>query len=50
MGRGMTPKGCKKIRTHFVFDAKHDGSHEARIVADGNLTDVPFSRVYSGVV
>lgn len=43
-------KGCKKIRVHFVFDVKHDGRHKARLVADGNLTEVPLSSVYSGVV
>ena len=42
--------GYKRIRTHLVFDVKHDGRHKARIVADGHLTDVPLSSVYSGVV
>ena len=35
---------------HFVFDAKHDGRHKARLVADRHLTEVPLSSVYSGVV
>ena len=34
---------------HFVFDVKHDGRHKARLVADGNLTEVPLTSVYSGV-
>ena len=29
---------------------KHDGRHKARLVADGNLIEVPLSSVYSGVV
>ena len=29
---------------------KHDGRHKARLVADGHLTNVPLSSVYSGVV
>ena len=44
------PEGYKKIRMHFVFDIKHDGRHRARLVADGNLTEVPLESVYSGVV
>ena len=44
------PKDYKKIRAHFVFDVKHDGRHKARLVADGHLTEVPLSSVYSGVV
>ena len=47
---GMPPADCKKIRAHFVFDVKHDGRHKARLAADGNLTEVPLSSVYSGVV
>jgi len=44
------PPGYKKIKVHFVFDIKHDGRHQARLVADGHLTDVPIDSVYSGVV
>ena len=33
-----------------MFDVKHDGRHKAQLVADGNLTEVPLSSVYSGVV
>ena len=43
-------QGYKKISTHLVFDVKHDGRHKARMVADGHLTDVPLTSVYSGVV
>ena len=42
--------GYKRIKTHLVFDVKHDGCHKARMVADGHLTDVPLTSVYSGVV
>jgi Reverse transcriptase (RNA-dependent DNA polymerase) len=42
--------GYKLIRTHLIFDVKHDGRHRARMVADGHLTDVPLDSVYSGVV
>jgi hypothetical protein len=44
------PEGYKRIRTHLVFDVKHDGRHKARMVADGHLTDIPLESVYSGVV
>ena len=50
MGTGQTPKDNEKIRAHFVFDVKHDRRHKARLAADGHLTDVPLSSVYSGVV
>ena len=43
------PKGYQSIRVHTVFDKKHDGQHQARVVVDGHLTDVPFKSVYSGV-
>jgi hypothetical protein len=42
--------GYKKIRTHLVYDCKHDGRHKARMVADGHLTDIPLESVYSGVI
>jgi hypothetical protein len=44
------PDGYKKIRVHLVFDVKHDGRHKARLVADGQLTEIPLEPVYSGVV
>jgi hypothetical protein len=43
------PTGYKKIRTHLVYDCKHDGRHKARMVADGHLTDIPLESVYSSV-
>jgi hypothetical protein len=42
--------GYKKIRTHRIYDCKHDGRHKARIVADSHLMDIPLESVYSGVV
>jgi hypothetical protein len=44
------PTGYKKIRTHLVYDCKHDGRHKARMVADGHLTDIPLESVYSGLL
>jgi hypothetical protein len=44
------PTGYKKIRTHLIYDCKHDGRHKAWMVADGHLTDIPLESVYSGVV
>ena len=49
MGKGSSLEGHKLIRSRFVFDMKHDGRHKARLVADGNLTNVPLFRVYSVV-
>jgi hypothetical protein len=40
--------GYKKIRTHLVYDCKHDGRHKAWMVANGHLTDIPLESVYSG--
>jgi hypothetical protein len=48
--KASAPSGYKKIRTHLVYDVKHDGRHKARMVADGHLTAVPVESVYSGVV
>ena len=39
-----------KIHVHFVFDAKHDRKHKARLVASSHLTDILVSSVYLGVV
>ena len=50
MGEGASPKGHKQIRVYFVFDVKHNGRRESRLVADGNLTDAPLSSIYSGVL
>ena len=38
------------MRTHIVYNVKHYRWHKARLVANGNLTDVPIDSVYSGVV
>ena len=38
------------LRTHLVYDVKHNGWYKARLVANGNLTKVPIDSVYSGVV
>ena len=48
--KATSPAGFKRIRVHLVFDVKHDGRHKARLVANGNLTQVPLESVYSGVV
>jgi hypothetical protein len=42
--------GHKKIKVHLVYAIKHDGCHNARLVADGHLINVPIEDVYSGVV
>ena len=44
------PQGYRQIKVHTIFDVKHDGRHQARVVADGHLTEVPAESVYSGVV
>jgi hypothetical protein len=44
------PTGYKKIRTHLVYDCKHDSRHKAQMVADGHLTNIPLESVYSSVV
>jgi hypothetical protein len=44
------PTGYKKIRTHLIYDCKHDSRHKAWMVADGHLTDIPLESVHSGVV
>jgi hypothetical protein len=49
-GTAPPPTGYKKIRTHLVYDCKHDGRHKAWMVADSHLTDIPLESVYSGVV
>ena len=46
MGEGSSPKGNIHVRSHFIFDVKHDGLHKDRLLADGNLTDVHISSVY----
>jgi hypothetical protein len=31
---------------YFVFDVKHDGRYKTRLVADGQLTDIPLESVF----
>jgi hypothetical protein len=45
--KAPAPTGYKKIRTHLVYDCKHDGWLKARMVADDHLTTVPIDSVYS---
>ena len=40
-------KGYHRIKVHLVFAVKFDGRHKARLVADGHLTPVPITLVYS---
>ena len=44
------PDGFKNIHVHFVYNVKHDGWHQARLVAGRHLTDIPVDSVYSKVV
>jgi hypothetical protein len=44
---GRPPNGYKNIRVHLIFAVKHNGRHKSRLVADGQLTDVPIDSVYS---
>ena len=44
------PNGYQKIRAHLIFAVKHDGRHNARLVAGGHLTPDPIESIYSGVV
>ena len=50
VGKVSSLEGCKLIRVHFIFDVKHDGRQEARLLADRHLTNEPLSSAYSGVV
>jgi hypothetical protein len=47
---GIPPPGYKKIRCHMIYDVKHDGRHESRLVSGGHLTPEPTKSIYSGVV
>ena len=44
------PDGYKQIPYHIVFDVKFDLRYKARLVADGNWTDIVREDIYSGVV
>ena len=48
--KAAPPPGYKRIRVHMVYAIKHDLRRKSRLVADGNLTDVPLESVYSSVV
>ena len=43
-------KEYKQVPYHFVFDVKFDLRCKARLVADGNWTDVIREDIYSGVI
>ena len=40
----------KNIRVHFIYDMKHNNSHQARLVTNKYLTDFLINGVYSGIV
>ena len=44
------PDTYKQIPYHFVFDVKFDLRAKARLVADGNWTELIKKDIYSGVV
>ena len=44
------PDTYKQIPYHFVFDVKFDLRAKARLVADGNWTELIKEYIYSGVV
>ena len=50
MVKGSSLKGHEQICVHFVFDVKHDKLHEAMLVTDGHLTDIPIFSVCLGVI
>ena len=43
--RNQIPKNYTKIRCCMIFTVKHDGSHKARFVAGGHLTQ-PVRELY----
>ena len=44
------PEGYTQIPYHIVFDVKFDLRYKARLVADGNWTELVREDIYSGVV
>jgi len=51
LGEGeKLPEGYKQVPYHIVFDVKFDLRRKARLVANGNWTDVVQEDIYSGVV
>ena len=50
LGHGTpVPHGYTQISVQFVFDAKEDGRHKARLIACGNFTPEPEEAIYSSV-
>ena len=50
VGKGVHPRGYKKISAHLVYDIKPDLRRKARLVAGGHLTETPVNSIYSSVV
>ena len=50
MGRRKRSPGNKQNKIHLIYTVKHDGRHQARIVANRNMTDVSVDSVYSGII
>ena len=47
LGKDLQPSdGYKKIWVHMIYEAKHDGCHKARLVADGRLTGVHIQELF----
>ena len=50
-GIGKTaPQDYTIIKTHLIYEIKHDGRHKSRYVVDGHLADIPIDSIYSGLV
>ena len=47
--KAKPPNDFKNIRVHLVYDVKNDGRDKESLVADGHLTEVPLSKICSGV-
>ena len=48
--KATLPPDYKVIQVHLIYDVKYDGRHKARLVADGNFTDIPNNSVFSSIV
>ena len=48
--KATPPPKYKTIQVHLICDVKHNGRCKARLVADGDLTDVPDNSVYFSVI
>ena len=44
------PPNHQTIRVNLIYVVKHDGTHKAKLVAEGSLTPEPVENIYSGVV